>query len=141
MFFGSYNHSLDSKGRLMIPSKMRDYAGSKVYIMKGFDGCLSVYREADFQKELESLSSLPFNQKSTRDISRVALASVSDIDVDSAGRIQLPSKLLSLYNIGKDVMVVGVLDHFEIWDQVAWEKYLLENENSYESKSEALETK
>lgn len=139
MFFGSYDHSLDNKGRLMIPSKMRDYAGSKVYIMKGFDGCLSIYREEEFQKQLESLSSLPFNQKSTRDVSRIALASVSELEVDSLGRIKLPIKLLSQYNIGKEVMVIGVLDHFEIWDRNAWDKYTSENENSYESKSEALE--
>ena len=138
MFFGSYEHNLDAKGRLMVPSRIRNQAGNKLYIMKGFDGCLSLYREEDFAKKVEELSNLSFSSKDARDVSRIALASVSDIEVDKLGRIQLPTKLLSQYNIGKQVVVVGVIDHFEVWDAKAWESYTKENESLYEEKSETL---
>lgn len=138
MFFGSYSHTLDNKGRLMIPAKMRNEAGGRLYILKGYEGSLSVYREADFQKLTSALDNLPYNQRDSRDVQRITLSSVVELEVDAQGRIQLPSKLLSDYKISRSVVVVGVINHFEIWDASAWENYLKQNEKDYEAKAEKL---
>jgi MraZ protein len=138
MFFGSYSHTLDNKGRLVIPSKMRNEAGGRLYILKGYEGSLSVYKESDFQKLTEALENLPFNQKDSRDVQRIALASVVELEVDAQGRIQLPTKLLSEFKISRSVIVVGVINHIEIWDAEAWYNYLKQNEKDYEAKAEKL---
>ena len=138
MFFGSYSHTLDNKGRLMIPAKLRNEAGGRLYILKGYEGSLSVYKEADFQNLTAALEDLSYNQRDTRDVQRITLASVVELEVDAQGRIQLPSKLLSDYKISRSVVVVGVINHFEIWDAAAWENYLKQNEKDYEAKAEKL---
>ncbi|MDD3207399.1 MAG: division/cell wall cluster transcriptional repressor MraZ [Bacilli bacterium] len=138
MFFGSYSHTLDNKGRLVIPSKMRNEAGGRLYILKGYEGSLSVYKESDFQKLTVALENLPFNQKDSRDVQRIALASVVELEVDAQGRIQLPSRLLSDFKISRSVIVVGVINHIEIWDSEAWNNYLKQNEKDYEAKAEKL---
>ncbi len=138
MFFGNYQHNLDTKGRLVIPSKMREEAGDLLYIMKGFEGCLSVFKQTAFQNEIAKINALPFNQKNARDYIRLQLSSVVELEVDKQGRIQLPTQLLNDYSIGKSVVVVGVVDHFEIWDSSAWAQYVKDNEGSYETKAEVL---
>jgi MraZ protein len=138
MFFGSYSHTLDNKGRLMIPAKMRNEAGGRLYVLKGYEGSLSVYKEVDFLSLTNALENLSYNQRDTRDVQRITLASVVELEVDAQGRIQLPSKLLSDYKISRSVVVVGVINHFEIWDAAAWENYLKQNEQDYEAKAEKL---
>lgn len=138
MFFGSYYHSLDEKGRLVIPKKLRTLAGSKLYILRGYDGSLSVYKEDTFLKLTEALENLSYAQRDARDVQRIALSSVVELEVDAQGRIQIPLKLLSDHNIFRQVVVVGVINHFEIWDEAIWEKYLLDNAKDFESKAEKL---
>ncbi len=122
----------------MIPAKMRNEAGGRLYILKGYEGSLSVYREAEFHNLTNALENLSYNQRDTRDVQRITLASVVELEVDAQGRIQLPSKLLSDYKISRSVVVVGVINHFEIWDAAAWENYLKQNEKDYEAKAENL---
>lgn len=138
MFFGSYQHTLDAKGRMAIPSRMKDQVGSVLFIMKGFDGCISVYKEEDFQNKMNELRKLPFNELDSRDYIRAELSSVVDLEVDDAGRILLPKRVLQSYNIGKQIMIVGMLDHFEIWDLDAWTKYIDEKNKLYEEKANNL---
>lgn len=138
MFFGSYAHTLDNKGRLVIPSKMRNEAGGRLYVLKGYEGSLAIYKEEDFQRLTLALENLPYNQRDSRDVQRIALASVTELEVDAQGRIQLPSRLLTDYKISRSVVVIGVINHFEIWDASAWEKYLQQNEKEYEAKAEKL---
>ncbi len=122
----------------MIPAKMRNEAGGRLYVLKGYEGSLSVYKEVDFQSLTSALENLSYNQRDTRDVQRITLASVVELEVDAQGRIQLPSKLLSDYKISRSVVVVGVINHFEIWDAAAWENYLKQNEKDYEAKAEKL---
>ncbi|MFA5283030.1 MAG: division/cell wall cluster transcriptional repressor MraZ [Bacilli bacterium] len=138
MFFGKFYHNLDDKGRLMIPSKMREQAGSRVYVIRGFEGCLSVYKEADFQTYAASLSNLSFTHKQTRDVQRLGLSSTLELDVDKQGRIQIPSQTLVEYHFSKNVVIVGVMNHFEIWDEEAWKKYEDSNSKKYEEIAETL---
>ncbi len=138
MFFGNYVHNFDDKGRLVIPSKMRDQLGSKAYILKGFDGALSIYREDDFLKLVEELKKLPFHKKSARGYLRTQIASVCELDIDRQGRALIPTSLLNKYNIGKEVAIVGALDHIEVWDKAAYEAYDKEMNDNFEDNAEAL---
>lgn len=138
MFYGSYQHSLDSKGRLVIPSKMRKELDDKLFIMKGFDGALAIYKPIEFERLVKEFNELEFNKKNSRAYLRVQLASVCDLDIDHLGRVQIPTQLLNKYNIGKDVIVIGAGDHIEVWDLAAYEKYSQEVENSFEELAENL---
>ncbi len=139
MFFGSYVHTLDNKGRLVIPSKLRDEAGTRVYILKGFDGALSIYKSSDFDKMIEEINTLPFNKRNSRAYLRVQLASTCELDVDKQGRVQLPSQLLEKYGIGKDVIVIGVGDHMEVWDKKTYIDYEKGVDKDFESIAEKIE--
>ena len=138
MFIGSYFHSIDEKGRLVIPSKLRDELGSKAYILKGFDGTLSIYKESSFLELVEKLQKLPFNKKKARAYLRVQLASACELDIDRQGRALLPTQLLAKYNIGKEVTVVGALDHIEVWNKAEFEEYEKSADSSFEDFAEEL---
>lgn len=138
MFFGHYFHSLDTKGRMVVPSKFRNEAGAVVYIMKGFEGAVEVYKQETFDEEVARLSALTFTSKLERDYKRARLSSVIEIEIDDHGRMALPTKMLADYKIGKDVVIVGVQDHFEIWDAKAWQAYLDGQEQSLEAMAESL---
>ena len=138
MFFGSFVHTLDEKNRLLIPSRLRGQLGSKLFIMKGYEGSLSIYPSAEFEKYLERLQSLPYESKISRDIERISLSSVFELDIDKANRIQIPTALINKYAISKEVVVVGVLNHIEVWSIDKWNAYLKANEAEFESKSEEL---
>ena len=141
MFFGSYSHNLDDKGRLVIPSKMRDELGLKAYILKGFDGALSIYKESDFQNLVVELKNLPFNKKNSRAYLRIQLASACELDIDKQGRALLPTQLLNKYQIGKEVIVIGALDHIEVWNKSDYEEYEKSADSSFEDIAEELSDK
>jgi MraZ protein len=138
MFFGSYEYSIDEKGRLVIPSKFRSEVGNKLYLLKGFDGCISVYKESDFQKYIDRLEHLEFEREKVRLHQRILLSSVVELDVDKTGRMLIPTKKLKEYSIGKNVTIIGALDHFEIWDLQAWTKYVQDHEKDFEKDAEAI---
>ena len=138
MFFGLYEHTIDEKNRLMVPRKMRDEAGVKLFIMKGFDGALSIYKASAFEKLVSETEALPFNMRNSRDYIRATLASACEIDVDRQGRIQIPTTLMNKYNITKDVVVIGVGDHFEVWSKQAYEEYEKKVNDSFEDIAENL---
>ena len=141
MFFGSFVHNLDSKGRLVIPSKMRDELGAKAYILKGFDGALSIYKESEFENLVKQINSLPFNKKNSRAYLRVQLASVCELDIDRQGRALLPTQLLNKFKIGKEVIVIGALDHIEVWNKADYEAYENSANSSFEEIAEELDEK
>lgn len=138
MFFGSFEHSLDDKNRLLIPSRLRGQLGNKLFIMKGYEGSLAIYPNEQFEKYLHKLETLPYESKLSRDIERISLSSVFELDVDKVNRIQIPTALINKYKISKEVVVVGVIDHIEVWSKAKWEEYLKTNEAEFESKSEEL---
>ena len=141
MFFGSYTHNLDEKGRLVIPSKMREELGLKAYILKGFDGALSIFKEEDFINLTNELKNLPFNKKNSRVYLRIQLASACELDIDRQGRALLPTQLLNKYQIGKEVIVIGALDHIEVWNKKDYEAYEKNADSSFENIAEELDEK
>ncbi len=141
MYFGSFAHNLDEKGRLMIPRKMREELGYKVYIMKGFEGSLSLYNEERYQKLVEEFSRLSFNQSKVRDYLRLQFASTYEMEVDKLGRVQIPTALLTKYNISKEVLVLGIGDHIEVWDKAKYEEYENGIRDEFESIAENIDAK
>ena len=140
MYYGYYEHNLDDKGRLMIPSKLREglSGGSPLYVIKGFEGCLSVYNELEFSSLCESLEKLEYRNKKARDYIRNILSSVVQLNVDKLGRIQIPVATLNKYHISRQVAVIGVGNHFEIWDLEAYQRYDEENSKSFEEIADQL---
>ena len=138
MFFGSFAHTLDEKGRLMIPRKMREELGYKVYIMKGLDGPLSIFTEQGFTKLNEEYNRLPFSQSKIRDYLRAQFASTYEMDVDKLGRVQIPTALLNKFNFSRNVIVLGIGDHIEIWDAKKYEEYENGIMNDFEKNAEAI---
>lgn len=138
MFFGSFAHTLDEKGRLMIPRKMREELGYKVYIMQGFDGSLSVYTEGKFLLLSEEFAKLPFNQRKNRDYLRAQFATTYEMEVDKLGRVQIPTALLKKFDISRNVTVLGMGDHIEIWDSAKYEAYEQEAIENFDKNAEEL---
>jgi MraZ protein len=117
---GEYNHTIDIKGRLIIPSKFRETLGDEFVVTKGLDGCLFVYPNEEWQTFEEKLKTLPLTNKNARQFSRFFLAGAATCEVDKQGRILLPSVLREFAELEKDVVLVGVLSRIEIWSKSKW---------------------
>lgn len=124
-FFGTYNHNLDSKGRLVVPARFRESLKElkTLYLLQGFEGSISVYPEEAYQKEVAYLDTLNFKDAQARAYVRTMYGSIEELEVDAAGRITLSVRILKKYNLPNNVTVVGVGDHLEIWDAEAYERY------------------
>ena len=138
MFFGSYEFNIDDKGRVVIPSKMRDEVGSKLYLIKGFEGCISLYKEEDFQKYISKIQSLPYEKSKVRKYTRLLLSSVVELNIDRQGRMLIPVKTLKEYKIGDRAMILGEIDHIEIRDLESWNSYKEESSKDFELDAESL---
>ncbi len=120
MFMGQYNHTIDPKGRLIIPSKFRDLLGDEFIVTKGLDGCLFVFPKNEWQIIEEKLRTLPLNNKSARKFIRFLVAGATTCELDKQGRILLPQVLRDFAQLEKDVVLAGNLNRVEIWDAANW---------------------
>ena len=120
MFMSEYNHTLDTKGRLIIPAKFRETLGEEFVISKGMDGCLFVYAGDDWNAFEQKLTSLPLINKEARQFARFFLAGAATVEVDKQGRILLPAHLREFAGLEKDVVLVGVGSRVEIWSKDKW---------------------
>lgn len=121
MFMGQYNHTIDTKGRLIVPSKFRERLGDEFVVSKGMDGCLFVYANEDWTTFEQKLTSLPLINKEARKFARFFLAGASQAEVDKQGRILIASNLREFAGLDKDVVLVGVGSRIEIWSLEKWE--------------------
>lgn len=117
MFMSEYNHTVDAKGRLIIPSKFREVLGDEFVISKGMDGCLYVYANDDWNAFEQKLTSLPLTNKPARQFARFFLAGAASVEVDKQGRILVPGNLREFAKLDKDVVLVGVGSRIEIWSK------------------------
>ena len=136
---GEFNHSIDSKGRLIIPSKLRDSLGEHFVITKGMDGCLFLYPENEWEAFEEKLRTLPLTNKKARDFKRFFLGSAVEGEIDKQGRVLLSSSLRTYANLEKEVVLAGVLDKVEIWSKDAWEDRTAEVEENIEDIASDME--
>lgn len=126
MFMGEYNHTVDPKGRLIVPSKFREQLGEEFVVTKGLDGCLFVYTNAEWKNIEEKFKSISMISKDTRKFARFFFAGAAAVELDKQGRILLPPVLREYAGLQKDVVLAGVLNRVEIWDAARWQ------ENTYD---------
>lgn len=131
-FFGSYPRSLDPKGRLLLPSKLGIGIGETLYLCRGLEGCIAVYREEDFDKLHEKLEALNFRDGDTRAYVRLVTSSIVDQEVDAHGRILIGKAMQEEYRLSGKLTILGVMDHLEIWDEKAYEAYKAGREGYFE---------
>ena len=120
MFKGEYSHSIDAKGRLIIPSKFREIVGNEFVVTKGFDGCLFVFANEGWEQFEAKLQALPLDKTEARQLGRFFIAGAIDAEVDKQGRILLPANLLTYAGIEKEAVVAGVGNRAEIWSSSRW---------------------
>ena len=135
---GEFAHNIDRKGRLIMPAKFREELGERVVVNRGLDGCLYVYTMDQWQIVYEKLSMLPTTKKDARKYQRLMLSKASECDLDGQGRILIPTNLVSLAELEKECMIVGVANHIEIWAKHKWERMEEEEEGSFEEIAESL---
>lgn len=130
MFIGEYNHNLDDKGRLAIPAKFRSLLKKGGVVTKGLDNCLFLYTKEQWEKIAQKIAGLPISQSKARSFSRHFLASAMDLEFDNQGRVTLPEYLRSFATLKKKVIITGLYNHLEIWDEDVWNKYKEESEKN-----------
>lgn len=123
MLIGEYLHTLDAKKRLSLPAKFRKEVGKKVVVTRGLDSCLFMFPLGAWQEIAQKLRALPMGQADTRGIARFILAGAVETEVDAAGRILIPDYLKEFADLRSRVVLAGVSDRVEIWNDKAWEEY------------------
>ena len=134
MFMGEYNHTVDTKGRVIVPSKFREQLGEEFVVTKGLDGCLFVYENSEWKALEEKLHALPLTNANARKFSRFFLAGATTCEVDQQGRILLPAVLRDFAKIETEAVLVGVGSRIEIWSRESWNET-----NSYDDMEEIAE--
>jgi len=123
MLIGEYRHTLDPKKRLSLPAKFRKELGKSVIITRGLDGCLFLLSHASWKRLVEKFSQLSIGSSDTRGFNRFMLSGAAEADVDSAGRILIPEHLKEFAGLGQDVILAGVGERAEIWNEARWKSY------------------
>lgn len=121
MFMGTYEHSIDTKGRVIIPAKFRETLGDSFVVTLGLDGCLFVYPEGEWEDFVKQLRELP-GSKEARKLQRYFMAGAAPCDVDKQGRVLIPSSLREKAGLEKDIVFVGVMSKIEIWSKERWDE-------------------
>ncbi|MBO4358643.1 MAG: division/cell wall cluster transcriptional repressor MraZ [Erysipelotrichaceae bacterium] len=138
MFIGEYKHNLDTKGRIIIPSKFREELHTTFILTRGLDGCLTIYSLKQWEKLFEEVNKLPTTKKAARQYVRMLTSTATECTLDNQGRIQIPSFLSKPVNITKECVVIGANDHIEIWDKDTWDTYYIDASNNFEEVAENL---
>ena len=120
MFMGEYSHTIDTKGRLIIPSRFREELGETFVVTKGLDGCLFVFSDEEWKAFEIKLKSLPLTNKNARQFARFFVAGATPCELDKQGRILLPATLREFAGMEKDVVLTGMLNRIEIWSKDKW---------------------
>lgn len=137
MFMGEYRHTIDKKGRIIIPAKFRDTLGNNFYITRGLEGCLYVYSTSSWDIMMEQYKQIP-DTKEKRYFMRLFLSGAVDLEIDSQGRINVPTPLVEYAKLEKDCLIIGVDDHLEIWSKQEWENFVNQNEANFSEIADTL---
>jgi MraZ protein len=131
MFMGEYHHSIDNKGRMIVPSKFREELGEMFIITRGLDQCLFGYPLSEWALIEEKLKGLPLTKKDARAFTRFFFSGATESELDKQGRINIPAPLLQYAKLEKECVVLGVSNRIEIWSKQIWEDYFSESEESF----------
>lgn len=122
MLIGEYEHSLDLKGRLIMPSKLRTDIGERFILTKGLDGCLFAFSTEEWSNFETKLKALPLSDKNARNFVRFFLSGATECEIDKQGRFLIPNNLREAANLEKEVIIIGVGTRLEIWNKDTWMK-------------------
>ena len=140
MFMGEYHHTIDEKGRIIIPYKFRNELGTSFVITRGIENCLFVYSLPEWDKIVTKLNKLPFTKKDARNFTRFFLSGASVVELDKQGRINIAPTLTNYAKLEKDCVVLGVGDRLEIWSNDLWNNFFDENKDNLSDIAENLFT-
>ena len=137
MFMGEYHHSIDSKGRIIIPSKVRDGLGENFIVTRGLDGCLFLYPKIEWDKIITKYKELP-DTRDKRQFMRIFLSGATVCEYDKQGRINIPNPLVEFAKLEKDCIIIGVDEKLEIWSKERWEEFIASNEDNLSDIADSL---
>lgn len=138
MFMGEYSHTLDTKGRLIIPAKFRNQLGDKFIVTRWMEHALRAMPMSIWEKLEEQLNQLPLGKKEARQFKRFVLAGAMEAEIDKQGRIIIPSNLKTYASLEKSVTITGSGDSFEIWSSENWDNYILSTAEDFDEIAEGL---
>jgi len=142
MFYGEYEHSLDKKGRLILPAKFREITKTnyieKFFITRGLDNCLFMFPEEEWRTQEAKFKSMPFVKSQSRKFNRLYFSGAQEVVMDKQGRILIPKYLKEFAGIKRDVMIIGVSNRIEIWDLEKWKEFYNSEKSSFEKMAEDL---
>ena len=142
MFYGEYEHTLDRKGRLIIPSRFRDaikeHYVERFFITRGLDKCLFMFAEDEWRLQEQRFKTMSFTKTEYRRFNRMFFSGASDFSPDKQGRILIPSYLKDYAGIKRDVYIIGLSNRIEIWSRQNWKDYYSESKDAFEEVAEKL---
>lgn len=138
MLMGEYKHNIDSKGRLIIPAKLREELGELFVLTRGLDACIFAYPLASWEQIQSKLKDLPLVKRQARAFTRFFYSAAVEVSVDKQGRVNIPQVLLDHAQIDKACQIVGVMDRVEIWSAETWQAYQDDLDDSFEDIAEEL---
>lgn len=138
MFMGEYRHNIDAKGRLIVPSKLRESLGEKFVVTRGLDGCLFGYPMSEWQVLETKLNEMPLAKKDARTFVRFFYSAATECELDKQGRINIPSTLRNHASLAKECVIIGVSNRIEIWDEARWQAFSEEAESNFDEIAENM---
>ena len=138
MFMGEFHHSIDDKGRLILPAKFREDLGDNFIITRGLEECLFIYSISEWEKITHKLNNLPFTKKDARSFMRFFLSGATATEFDKQGRINITSPLISYADLKKECVVIGVGDRIEVWSKDKWDDFYNSNKEKLSDIAETL---
>ena len=124
MLMGEFHHNLDDKGRIIIPSRLREELGENIIVTRGLENCLFIYSENEWAKVVSKLKTLPFTKKDARSFTRMFLSGATNAEFDKQGRIKIAIPLLEYAELQKECVIIGVNDRLEIWSKEKWNSFM-----------------
>jgi len=142
VFYGEYEHTIDKKGRIIIPSKFRDflkeYDIKKIFVTRGLDKCLFLFTEDEWKAQETKFKSIPFTKSESRKFNRLYFSGAVQVECDAQGRILIPKYLKDFAEIKRDIIFIGVSNRMEAWSKEVWQEYYKTFKGSYEEIAESL---
>lgn len=138
MFMGEFQHSIDEKGRMIIPAKFRESLGANFVVTRGLDQCLFAYPMEEWTLLEQKLKALPLMKSDARAFTRFFFSGATECELDKQGRVNLPNTLVEHAKLSKECIVLGVSNRVEIWSKELWEGYFQQSEQSFNEIAEKL---
>lgn len=138
MFMGEYQHTIDEKGRMIIPAKFRDDLGDQFVITRGLDNCLFVYPKEEWKVLEQKLKALPFTRSDARAFTRFFFSGATECELDKQGRVNIPGALRQHAKLEKECVVIGVSNRVEIWSREMWDDYYSQSADSFSEIAEKI---